>query len=266
MYYCFCTPLFLLISTGLTVTNNFSACHFDFWVGQIFPARINQALTFRCSRHSAFSMVLSRPVLNSKSATQSFSLSVELSKSPFQLSLFLLFQMLSGTLSSSLSTGQWSILVIWQMFNIRVRHPGKAFADNTGGKGNLSDKINAAAPSCWKSDQNAWTISTMSEIYPMAVLCLFWARDSVCVAHRFWLPCHISKKSWTLGILCNFLSNVRCFISESFSVFIVSNAGLSIANMLVLGWANCLTTIFSRKGSPVDVDCLQQSTSWRRVK
>jgi len=30
-------------------------------------------------------------------------------------------------------------------------------------------------------------------MYPTAVICLFCAGDSFCVAPRFWLPCHISK-------------------------------------------------------------------------
>ena len=50
---------------------------------------------------------------------------------------------------------------------------GRSFADKAGGKGDLSDSLNAAAPSCWESDQDALMISSVSEMYPTAVICLF---------------------------------------------------------------------------------------------
>jgi len=40
-------------------------------------------------------------------------------------------------------------------------------------------------------------------MYPTVDICLFWPWDSFCVAHWFWLPCHVYNKSWTLAILCN---------------------------------------------------------------
>jgi hypothetical protein len=40
------------------------------------------------------------------------------------------------------------------------------------------------------------TLCSVSEMYPTAVVWLFWARDSVWIALQFWLPCHSSKKSW----------------------------------------------------------------------
>ena len=52
---------------------------------------------------------------------------------------------------------------------------------------------------------------------------LVWVWASFCVARKFWLPCHISKKSWTLAILCNFLSSASFFNSKSFSVSVRFN-------------------------------------------
>ena len=100
--------------------------------------------------------------------------------------------MLSGALSMSVSIGQWLNLRIHRTFKIWVRTLGRSFADNAGGKGNLSDNLNAAAPSCWKSDQGASTISSVSKMYPTAAIRLISARDPICISRRFRLPCHIS--------------------------------------------------------------------------
>jgi len=147
--YFFFTPVFLLVSIALTVTNTFSACLFDFRVSRINPGTFGAVLTSRCSWSS---MLLSWSISDSKSATQSSSLSFGLSKSPFQLSQLSVSEMLSGALSLSLSTGWWLILQIRRTFTSWVRPPGRSFADKGGGKGVLSDNLNAAAPSCWKSD------------------------------------------------------------------------------------------------------------------
>jgi len=155
--------------------------------------------------------------------------------------------MLSGALLSLYSTGLWLILQSWQTFKLWVRPLGRSFADKAGGKGDLSDNLNAATPSCWQSDQEALTISFMSEMYPTAAICLFWERDSFCIARRFWLPCYISKKSWTLALLCNFLSSASFFSSESFPVLSVS---------LLLARANCLTMTISQRLSRMVFDCL----------
>jgi len=120
-----------------------------------------------------------------------------------------------------------------------------------GGKGDLSDNSNAATPSCWKLDQDALMISSVSEMYPMAVNCLFQARDTFCVARRFWLPDHISKKSWTLAILCNFLSFAAFFNSKSCSVSVLFNAVQSPATIGLSARANCRTMTFSRRPLPV---------------
>jgi len=150
----------------------------------------------------------------------------------------------SYALSSSLSTGWWLIHRIQQPFNIQVRPPGRSFADKGGGKGNHSAYLNAAAPSCCKSDQDALTISSVSEVNPTAVICLFWAWDSFCVLCRLWLPCHISKMPWTLAILCNVFTSTSFFISELFSVFVVSNPGSVPVKIPLLAWANCLIMAF----------------------
>jgi len=175
--------------------------------------------------------------------------------------------MLSGVLSLSLLTGWQLILRIQQTFKISVPPSGRSFADEGGGKGDHSDNLNAAAPSCWKSEQEALTMTWVSEMYPTAVICLFWERDYFCVALRFWLPCHISKRSWTLAILCNFLSSATFFISELFSAFVISDTGWSPAKIPLLARANCLTKTFSVRVLPVVCDCLQPITShpWEKL-
>jgi len=219
-------PIFLRIATALTVNNTCSPCVFDFRVGRINPGTLGAALTSCCSGHSGSSMRVFGSILDSSSAARSSLLSFGLSKSPFQFRQSSVSEMLSAAVFSSLSTGWWLILRIQRTIKIWVYPPERFFADKASGKGDLSDNLNAAAPSCWKSDKDASTISSVSEMYPTVVICTFWVRDSFWVAHRFWLPCHISKKSSTLAILCNVLSSASFFISESFSVFVVSNSGL----------------------------------------
>jgi len=100
-------------------------------------------------------------------------------------------------------------------------------------------------------------ISSVSEMYPTAVIRVFWMRDSFCVAHTFRLPCHISIQLRNLDILCNVLSFTSFFISELFSVFLVCKAGSVPAKIALLAPANCHITSFSQRVSPVVFDCLQ---------
>jgi len=171
--YFFFPPLFLRVSAAFTVTNNFSACLIDFRVGQTNPGTFGAALTSCCSGHSGCSMPLFCSISDSSSAAQSSSLSIGLSKWPFHCSQSSVSEILSGALSSSLWTGWRLILRIRRTFKIWVRPPGRSFADKGGGKGDLSDTLNAAAPSWWNSDQDALRISSVSEMYPTAVICLF---------------------------------------------------------------------------------------------
>jgi len=159
LWYFFFTPLLLLVSIVLTITNTFSGCLFDFRIGPINPGTFGVALTSCCSGDSGSSMLLTWSISDSTSAVQSSSVSFGLSKSPFQLSQSSVSEMLSGALSSSLSTGWRLILLIRRTFKMWVRPAGRSFAYKGGGKGDLSDNLNAAAPSCWKSDQDALTIS-----------------------------------------------------------------------------------------------------------
>jgi len=128
------------------------------------------------------------------------------------------------------------------------------------------DNLNAAAPSCPKSDQNALTIYSVSEMYPTTVISVFWARYSFCAARRFWLPSHISKKSWTLAIQCNFFCLASRFISMSFWGLIGSTSGTSPASNLLIARANSLTTTFSRRLLPVVFDSFHLTTSCAREK
>jgi len=196
-------PLFLLVSTVLTVTNTFSACLSDCRVGRINLGTLCGALSSHYSGLSGSSMPLSCSISDSTSTTQSSSLLIALSRLAVQFSQFSVSEMLAGEVYSSLPTGWRSILLIWQTFNIWVCPPGRSFADKAGGKGDLSDNVNAAAPSCRRSDHDAWMISSISEIYSTAVIWLFWARDSFCVAHKIWPPCNIYKKSWNIASVSN---------------------------------------------------------------
>jgi len=92
-------------------------------------------------------------------------------------------------------------------------------------------------------------------------------QDHFWVARRIWLPWQISNKSWTFAIVCNFLSSASFFISELFSVFIVSNSGSAPAKILLLARANCQTTTFSRRVPRVVFDSVQPLTSrrWDRL-
>jgi len=148
--------------------------------------------------------------------------------------------MLSIALSSSHSAGWWSILFIRWTFDTWVFPPGRSFADTGGGKWDLSDNLNAAAPSHLMSDQDALTIFSVSEMYLIAVICLFWVSDSFSVAHRFQFHCDISKQSWTSAMLCNFHYYASLFISKLFSVVVISKAGPSPDNILLFGQANSL--------------------------
>ena len=262
----FFTPIFLLVWIALTVFKTVPACLFDFRVRRINLEKFGVALTSGCSGQCGSSMRSACSISDSTSAGQSSSLSYGLSKSRFQLSQSSESEMVSVALSSSLSTGWRLILRSRWTFNIWVHPPGRSIPDQGGGKGDLSDNLNAASPSCWKSDHDALMISSIFKIYPTAVICLFWARDSFWVERRFWLPCHISKMLWSLAILCNFLSSTSFFISESFPVFGVSDNGSAPGNIPVLARANCLTTTFSRRVSPVVFDRLQPITSRPREK
>jgi len=124
--YFFFTPLFLLVSIALTVTNTISACLFVFRVGRINPETFGATLTSRRSGHSGSLMLLSCSISDSMSAAQSSSLSFGLLKSPFQLSQSSVSEMLSGAVSSSLSTGWRLILRIWRTFKIWVCSPGRS--------------------------------------------------------------------------------------------------------------------------------------------
>jgi hypothetical protein len=81
-----------------------------------------------------------------------------------------------------------------------------------------------------------------------------------------WLPCHISKKLWTLAILCSFHSSASFSISESFSVLVVSKSESMRARIPLLDDEKCLTTTVSRRVSPEVFDCLQRITSRPREK
>ena len=259
--YVFLFPSYLLVWFAVTIINPCSACFIDLHVGRINPGRCGTALTSRCSGVSRAFMPLSHSIFDSSSPSQLSSHTFGWSKSRFQFSQFLVFEKFPDALSSSLSAGWQLILLIRRTFDTLVHSPGMCIADKASSKGDLTDNLNAAAPSCWKFDQDALMICSVSEMYPTTVICVIWAQDSFCIACRFWLPCHISKKSWTMAILCNVLSSTCFFNSKSFSVSVVSNAVQSPANIPLLAPANCVSMSFSWRVSPVVLDCLQPITS-----
>jgi len=218
-------PLFLLVSIVMTVINTCSVFVIDLWVGRINLGTLGATLWSCCSVVSGSLIPLTSTISDAMFASQSSSLSFVFSKSPFQSSQFSVSEMLPGALYSVLPVGWQLLLLIRHTSNTSVRPPRRSFADKAGGRGDLSDNLNAAAPSCRKCDQDALTIISVCEIYPATFICMFWARESFCIARRCRLPCDISKWSWTLAILCNFLSSTALFISKSFSSLVVSNAG-----------------------------------------
>ena len=106
------------------------------------------ALTFRGSRVSELSLRLSHSRSGSLSASASSLLLFELSKSPFELNQILVSAMISGELYSSLSARWWLIHLIWWTFNTSFGPPGMPCADNAGGRGDFTNNLNAATPSC----------------------------------------------------------------------------------------------------------------------
>ena len=148
--------------------------------------------------------------------------------------------MISGELSWSRSARWQSIHYVLRTFHSWVRPPGRFFADKAGGKGDLSVNWTTAASSGYNFDQDALMIPSVSEMYPMAILRLFWELDSFLVASRFRGHCHSSKNAWTLAILCNFHSSTSPFMSKSFSVLGASNARSLPSNITFLIEANFL--------------------------
>jgi len=128
----------------------------------------------------------------------------------------------------------------------------------------MSNSSNAVTPLCWRFYQDTLTISSVSEMYPTAVIWIFWACDFCCVARRCRVPYHISKMLWTLAIPCNLSCSVSLLISKLLSVFVVPNAVSTPPNNTLLAWANCLTLAFLRRVSPVVFVCLLPITSHPR--
>jgi hypothetical protein len=188
----------------------------DLRVGWINPGTFLATLASQCAGLTKAFQLLSDSRSDSVSASQSSSLLCRLSQSPFQLSPFSVSEMLSGVLFSALSTGWRSILLIQRMFNTWVYSPGRSFVDKAGGKHDLSEHLNAAVRRCWKFVQNALMISSVSERYPTAFVWVFGEHDTFCVACRLWLPCHISKKLWTLVVEPKSLSSASSTIPSHF--------------------------------------------------
>jgi len=72
------------------------------------------------------------------------------------------------------------------------------------------------------------------------------------------------KRSWAVGILCNFLASSSLLSSKSFAVFVISNARSSPATIPVLAWANWLQTTILQTVSHMVFGCLQLISSCTR--
>jgi len=149
-YHCVIS-LFLVVSNEFTVTNGFLSSVFDFSIGWINLDMFGVAVTFHCSALSGWSVALCSSMYDSMSAGQLSLLSYGVSKLPFQFRQFSCSQMLSGALYLSFPTEWQSILLIQRIFNTSVCPTERSFADKVGGKGDLSNTLNAATPSSWKS-------------------------------------------------------------------------------------------------------------------
>ena len=185
--------LFLIVSITLTVINLFSAFFLDLYVGRMKPETVGATLTSSCTWHSGSSTALSRFISDPKSASRSLSLLLPLLQSPIQWGQISAFKMLSCILSTSASADWWSIPHIWQTFHTGDHHPWRFHPGNNGCEGNLLNNLNTAEPSYIQHVQDGLMISSVSERYPMAVICLFCTWDFFCIALRLWLPRHISK-------------------------------------------------------------------------
>jgi len=238
----FLISVFFLVWIIFTVIKTLWAIYYGFCISRINPGTFCEAIIIRCTRDCASSMPLSSNMLDSLFASQLFSLSFGLSKSPLQSSQFSLSEIHSGSLAFSMSAGWWLIRFIRGTFNTWVRHPGRSFADKAVGTGGIFDNLNVAAPSCCKFDQDTLATSSVSEIYPMAVICLFWARYSFCVEYRFWLQWHMSKscRPWPFRAKA-FVLPLSTFPSRYQYLFCPKHAS-SPADNPWLPWANYLTT------------------------
>jgi len=103
-------------------------------------------------------------------------------------------------------------------------------------------------PGCFDDLFSIWNVSYSWHL-------LVWTWNSFCVAYRLWLPCEISKQSWTMAILWNLLLSAFVVISMSIWVIMVSNAGLSHDKILALAHANSIAMKFLQKVSLVALDC-----------
>ena len=131
-------PLFLVVSIALTIINTFSDLCVDFIVRLRTSGTLGVGLISRYSGLFGSSMPLYCSTSDSLFASQSYSLLFGLSKSPFQLSQFLVLEMVSGALSSPLSAGSWSNIFIQWTLNTCVCSPGRFIADQACGKGEIS--------------------------------------------------------------------------------------------------------------------------------
>jgi len=213
--------MFLLVAIVPTVMETILSLLFELSIDRFNPGTFGVALTACCAWVSQSLTPFLGAIAVSLSASQSSSLSFGSPKSPFLSSQFSWSENLSGALSSSVTAASRSIRLLLWTFNTSVCLPGRLFADTAGGTGDLLANLNAATQSCKQFDLDALTISSVRRMYPMVIICFFWAQDSFCVAHRFWLPCHISKKLWTLTILCTFFWTSSLHFQVNISICLI---------------------------------------------
>jgi len=214
-------PLLLHVSIAVTVIKPWRACFIYLGVRRIDLGTYCMVQRTQCLGLPGSYIALPTSTLNLTTACQLYLPSFGLSKSQFLWSQFWMLEIFSSPCSSSLFVG-WRLILLFG-FNKWVRPPERSFADNAVGKGHLPYNLNTAAAICGNLAQDNWTISSVSEMYPIAVICLVWEWGSVCIACRFWLHCYISNKLWTLAIVCNFRSSASLSIATLFSVSMLSS-------------------------------------------
>jgi len=111
---------------------------FALLIGWINLEKLAAALIYHCAAVCGSLMPLSSFISDWLSVSQSSSMSFGSSKSQFQWSQFWVSEMVSGAISRSHLAGWEFIVLISRAFHHWVHCPGRSFADEAGGTGNLS--------------------------------------------------------------------------------------------------------------------------------
>jgi len=140
----FCSPYLFLVFSLLTVIITLQVIFYDLCIGRMNPETFCASLTSCCHGVSGPTMPISSSISEALSASQLSLLSFGLFKSPFQSSQFSVSKMISGTLSSLVSVGWLSILLIQLTFSTSVCSLERTVSQQVGNTGDLSNNLNSA--------------------------------------------------------------------------------------------------------------------------